>query len=500
MRRFLLILIIASYLSFAGFSAVFGSLEDAETRAKVLERWENELLTLMEEWMIPGMAAGIVYKNETIFEGTYGVKDLATQEPVNLETLFQIGSTTKAFTSALVAMMVEEGVFSWKDRVVDLYPQFGLTDSFAQDNFLVEDLMAQHSGFYPYAGDALAMWGFDREKVLEALPYWPLQYSFRSGFSYVNNLFVVAEEILIRHTGKTYSELIEERIFEPLGMEKSTATMDDFLSERNVVTTHTYTEEGITAIDPEHPFIRWVDPVFPAGGIGSNIPEMLSWVNMHLNMGMAGGNQIISREEILFLHTPKSLVAGNSMDPVTAYCQAWVYNEFEGQKTIWHNGDTSGCHTMVLMIPSAQLGIVILSNLGGQSVPDFLARAFVQLALGKEPAVLKDLHAPHMEIFEDDVVFYPPLPLEEYTGEYYNELFEEMIVELDKEVLVGIVAGGSMALTFEHVTRDLFVIHLLPYIKYIHEVWFKVNELGEIEGFMLWEPSSPEPFWFKKVK
>ncbi len=219
MKKSVLILLIVSVVSFVGFSAVFGELEDLETRAKILERWEAELLTLMDEWMIPGMAAGIIYKNETIFEGAYDVKDLVTQEPVNLETLFQIGSTTKAFTSALVAMMVEEGAFSWKDRVVDLYPQFSLMDSFAQDNFLVEDLMAQHSGFYPYTGDVLAMWGFDREKVLEALPYWPFQYSFRSGFSYVNNLFVVAEEILTRHAARSYSELIEERIFKPLGME-----------------------------------------------------------------------------------------------------------------------------------------------------------------------------------------------------------------------------------------------------------------------------------------
>ncbi len=276
--------------------------------------------------------------------------------------------------------------------------------------------------------------------------------------------------------------------------------MDDFLAADNVVTTHTYTEEGITAIDPELPFIRWVEPVFPAGGIGSNIPEMLSWVNMHLNRGMVDGNQIISREGILFLHTPKSLIGGNSMEPAVAYCQAWVYEEFEEQKVIWHNGDTSGCHTMVLMIPSEQLGIVILSNLGGQSLPDYLARAFVQLAMGKEPEVLKDLHPPQMESYEDDALFYSPLPLEEYTGEYYNELFEEMIVELDEDKLKGVVTSGSMVLTFEHITRDLFAVHLMPYVKYIHEVWFKVNELGEIEGFMLWEPSVPEPFWFKKVK
>ncbi len=497
-KRIFLVLILVALITGVAISGAFSSLDDSRTRQVILERWETELLRLMEEWMIPGMTAGIVYKGEVIFEKAFGVTDLSTMEPVDLNTLFQIGSTTKAFTSALAAILIQEGLFSWKDRVIDLFPEFRMQDTFAQENFLVEDLMAQHSGLYPYAGDVLAMWGFGREKVLEALPYMRPLYSFRAGYSYVNNLFVVVEEIMMRKTGKEYAELLNEKLFEPLGMHSSLATIDEFLEASNKVTLHMYDPTGPIAIDPNEHFIRWVEPVFPAGGIASNIPDMLRWVNMHLNLGKVDGKRLIPEEEILFMHSPRTIVYGNSLEPIRAYCQAWVYEEFEGQKLIWHNGDTSGCHTMVLMIPQAQLGIVILSNVGGQSVPDFLAKAFVQLAIGREPSLLKNLQVPAVVKDHPERRVYPHLPLEEYEGLYYNELFETVFVETDGTKLTGRAVGGSLHLTFEHVTRDLFDVHILPYLKGIHQVSFLLNDQGRVEGLLLWEPSSADPYWFER--
>ncbi len=328
--------------------------------------------------MIPGMAAGIIYNNETIFQQAYGVKDLSTMEPVDLNSLFQVGSTTKAFTSALAAMFVEEGFFDWKDRVVDVYPSLRLRDTYAQESFLVEDLMAQRSGLYPCAEDVLVIWGFDRGKLLQALTYHPTMYSFRSGYSYVNNLFLAVEDLLTKYSGKSYSELLQERIFDPLEMNNSTGTIEDFLSADNIVTTYMYSNGGLLAIDPEDSFIRRVNAVFPAGGICSNIPDMLRWVDLHLNMGTVNGEELLTRDSILFMHTPMTIIHGNSLEPVRAYCQGWVYEEFAGLKTIWHNGDSAGCHVMVLMVPQEQLGIGVLSNVESKkcltSLPELLCR------------------------------------------------------------------------------------------------------------------------------
>lgn len=496
MLRGLLLVCIFCLLAPMAFGG-FHSLEGAVSREAVLDRWEAEILRLKEEWMIPGMSVGVIYRNETIFQQAYGVKDLSSMEPVDIFTLFQVGSTTKAFTSSLAAMFVDEGHFDWNDRVVDLHPDFRLRDRFAQENFLVKDLMAQRSGLYPCAEDILVMWGFDREKLIEALPFHATKYSFRSEFSYVNNLFLIVEDLLTQFSGNSYAELLQERIFDPLGMADTTGTLEDFLSGDNIVTTYMYREGGLLAIDPDDPFITRVNAVFPAGGICSNIPDMLRWVNFHLNLGSVNGTELISREALLFTHTPQTIMRGNSMEPIAAYCQAWIHEEFEGKKLIWHNGDSAGCHVMVLMIPEAHLGVVAFSNVGGHGVPDALAKAFVQITLGKEPTVLETMHFPEFDDDQIDVVYHPSLPLQEYEGIYYNEMLEEVHIRAEDSVLKGKVAGGRRVLEFEHITRDVFTVHIPPYLFDISLVSFKIDVRGEVEGFFLWEENSPEAYWFE---
>lgn len=481
----------------SGALGAFCSLEEPESREEVLKKWEAEVFRVKEEWMIPAMSVGVIYSDETIFQEAYGVKDLSTMEPVHIYTLFQIGSTTKAFTSALAAMFVEEGYFNWSDRVVDLYPNFRLRDRFAQESFLVKDLMAQRSGLYPCAEDILVMWGFDREKLIEALPFHPTKYSFRSEFSYVNNLFLVVEDLFTQFSGKSYAELLQERIFNPLGMVDTTGILEGFLSADNIVTTYMYRNGGLLAINPNNPFSTRVNAVFPAGGICSNIPDMLRWVNFHLNLGTVNGKELISREALLFTHVPQTIMRGKSMEPVAAYCQGWVCEEFEGQRLIWHNGDSAGCHVMVLMIPEAQFGVVVLSNVGEHNVPVVLAKALVQIALGKDPTVLETLHFPDFDDDQIEVAYHPPLPLEEYGGLYYNEMLEQVNIRVEDSVLVGTVAGGRRVLEFEHVTRDVFNVHIPPYLLDISLVSFKIDARGEVEGFFLWEENSPEAYWFQ---
>jgi CubicO group peptidase (beta-lactamase class C family) len=316
MKKLLCYFLVAALVVIIGFSGEFQLLEKSEERTKILKQWEDELKKSMEEWNIPGMTAGIIYDGEVIYKKAFGVKDLSSMEPIDIETVFQIGSTTKAFTSTLSAIFVDGGQFDWKDRVMDLYPAFRLKDVSAQQGFLFEDLMAQHSGLYPYAGDILSIWGFGRDKVLSSLSEWPTMYSFRIELSYVNNLFVVVEEILESYSGKSYSELLREKIFDPLEMNSTRATLDGFINASNAVTTHVNDEGNPVSIDPYDGFIDWIKSLAPAGIISSNINDMLRWVNMYLNKGTVDGNKIVSKENLLITYSPHTYVLGNPSDPL----------------------------------------------------------------------------------------------------------------------------------------------------------------------------------------
>ncbi|MEA2066919.1 MAG: serine hydrolase domain-containing protein [Thermotogota bacterium] len=118
MKKLLCFFLVVALVVIMGFSGELQFLEKSQERATILKQWEVELTKAMEKLNIPGMAEGIIYKDEVIYKNAFGVKDLTSKEPVDIETVFQIGSTTKAFTSALTAIFVDEGIINWRDLVV----------------------------------------------------------------------------------------------------------------------------------------------------------------------------------------------------------------------------------------------------------------------------------------------------------------------------------------------------------------------------------------------
>lgn len=167
-----------------------------EPSKQILQDFEQYAEKSMKEWHIPGMAIGIVQGDKVIYARAFGVKDLSNEDPVNLDTLFQIGSVTKSFTAALTAMLVDEGKFKWDDKVTDYLPDFMLFDPWTTREFQVVDLMSQRSGLPPHAGDSLYLLGYDRAYIKHALRYIPPASSFRSQYTYVNTLYLYVADLI----------------------------------------------------------------------------------------------------------------------------------------------------------------------------------------------------------------------------------------------------------------------------------------------------------------
>ena len=175
---------------------------DQETLQKILADFEAYAEQSRKDWGIPGMAISIVQGDKMIYANGFGVKKQGEDDPVNENTIFQIGSTSKAFTAALVAMMVDEGKLNWKDKVIDYLPDFMMYDPWVTREFLIDDVMAQHSGMPGYASDLLSFIGFDRKHIIHSICYIQPISSFRSEFAYMNNLFLVAAALVEEISGK----------------------------------------------------------------------------------------------------------------------------------------------------------------------------------------------------------------------------------------------------------------------------------------------------------
>jgi len=321
------------FLILLTFTFVFSQSQDLQEK---LNEFEQYIVEMKEAWNVPGMAVGIVEGDQVVFMETFGTLSEKGDTPVDEHTTFQIGSTSKAFTATLMVMLEESGEISWNDRVREHYPEFEMADPWVSKNMRLHDLMAQHSGMSPYAGDMATFFGFDRDYILDKLKYMEPLYQFRKDFTYVNTLFLVSEVILEDKHGKPFQEIMDEKIFTPLSMNDTTISYKDHLQRKNKTITHVFTIEEhsgkkeivLAPLDPLEQQFEWSYTYAPAGGIDSSISDMVKWLSFNMNFGEYNDKRLVSQEGFAFLHKPSTMITSSKEGDLLAYCQGWVYEDF----------------------------------------------------------------------------------------------------------------------------------------------------------------------------
>jgi len=437
---------------------------DAQKVQQLLADFEAYARKGMEEWQIPGMAIAVVQKDSVIFAKGFGVKVKGGSDPVTSNTIFQIGYTTKAFTAELIAMLVDEGKIKWKERVMDYVPDFRMYDPWVTREFMIEDLLAQHSGLPPYSGDAQAFFGFDRRHIQKSLAFIKPVSSFRSEFAYVNHLFLVAAEAVEHLTGKSWEENIRERIFLPLKMSESSYDRKALMEGRDVATGHNVQDNTVTAVPRD---LNWPYIYGPAGGINSNVMDMTQWLRLHINDGTIDGVRLVSEENMNFMHSPKTIATYDAKKELGAYyCQSWIYVDSRPYPFVWHNGGTTGYHSMIAFWPEPKIGMVILTNESSNKLAEALPNYFADLYFGNakkdysqealDEAKKAKAEADATAAKQPETVS-PSLPLNTYVGVYSNPVYEDARVALRNGALTLQIGPGKVELSLRHWNRDTFV-------------------------------------------
>lgn len=478
-----LVLFLFGFIPDAAYSRSVNSGRSSPTNPMVTHAPLSSLLPKLEQyaektrqdWKVPGMAVAIVEQDKLVYAKGFGVKQVGGTDPVDPHTIFQIGSTSKAFTAALVALQVDAKKLQWSDRVVEHLPDFMMADPWVTRELQVWDLMAQHSGMASYAGDLQSFIGFDRQHIIHSLRYLKSVSSFRSEFAYVNNLFLVAAALVEKVTGSSWETNIEQQIFQPLGMTESSTTLQEFNSASNRAIPHAIQDDAIVPLGKDWPFQHWVYVYGPAGGINSNVIDMAKWLQLQLGQGKFAGKPLIGAENMNFLHSPKTIiVAGESAKKASEtnplfgsgvyYAQGWLYVESKPYPLVWHNGGTTGCKTVVAFVPDAGVGIVVLSNLGGTEVPELLTQWFFdqyfavsnkdwnQIVLKK---VQKAKAAAAAKIAKPQRPS-PALPFSAYTGTYRHDIYGEAIVTAKNGKLTLTLGPNKVKTQLHHYDRDTF--------------------------------------------
>jgi CubicO group peptidase (beta-lactamase class C family) len=285
-------------------------------------------------------------------------------------------------TSTVVASVVSDGLVRWDSRIADLDSAFKLHDAYPTEEVTVRDLFAHRSGLSCNAGNDLESLGFDRDTILERLRDLKPTSSFRAGYAYSNFGITEGAVAAVKPTDKSWEDAAEERLYKPLGMSSTSSRHADFLTHANRAELHVPVDGKWTALVKRDP-----DPQSPAGGASSNVRDLAQWVRLVLGNGKYNGVQLIKEEAIAPTHVPL-MERGNT--PVSGapsfYGLGWNV-EFGRYGTIWgHAGAFSqGARTLVSLLPSEQLGIVVLSNSFPTGVPEGLADNFFDLVFAGSP-------------------------------------------------------------------------------------------------------------------
>ena len=313
-------------------------------------------------WQIPAIAVAIIKDGKVVKTIVSGVKDIKSNAPIDENSLFMIGSNSKAFTSILMATLAEEKQLSLKDPVKKWLPYFELKDAWLSKNVNVLDILSHRVGFETFQGDFL---NFDNElsseEIIRKFALIDPTHQYRDTWGYFNTGYTIAGEIIKASTNKTWAEQMREKIFIPLEMTHSLARSEEIKTASNTTLAH-------TIVDGELKIIPYgdIDATAPAGSISSSITDMSKWVIALLNDGTYKDAQIIPKKAIAETIYPRS-IQGNSWHPFnksqfSLYGLGWDLQDYEGYKLVMHTGGIHGYVTSVTTVPEKNLGIVILTN------------------------------------------------------------------------------------------------------------------------------------------
>jgi CubicO group peptidase (beta-lactamase class C family) len=448
---------------------IFSGARFATAQDAALQGLDDYVNKAMKEWEVPGVAIAIVKNDRIVLAKGYGVRKLGEPAAVNEQTIFAIGSASKAFTAAALAMLVDEGKIKWDDPVTKHLPGFQLYDPYVTREMTVRDLLCHRLGLE--RGDLL--WygsNYTRDEILHRVRYLKPSWSLRSRFGYQNIMYLAAGQILQQVTGKSWDDFVRERIFAPLGMKTSSTSTKELARFDNVATPHAKIEDKVQVV----PW-RNIDNIAPAGSINSNVVEVAQWVRLQLNEGKYAEKQLLSSGAIKEMHTPHTIIAQelpySLLFPEArflTYGLGWFVHDFRGRKVVEHGGDIDGMSALVAMMPEEKLGIVILTNLSRNELRSALRYWVFDAYLQAPP---RDWSAEMLKAMKDFLEqgkaaekkaeaervkgTSPSLALEKYAGTYQNDFYGEVKITLENGKLVARY-GSAFVGELEHWHYDTF--------------------------------------------
>ncbi len=402
---------------------------------------DKYILKGMKDWNVPGLSIVIVKDGKVVLMKGYGVRDIETKQLVDENTLFMIASNTKLFTGTALALLEYRGRLSLNDKITKYFPDYRLYDSTSTALVSIKDMLSHRIGTKTYQGD-FTFWNskLSRSEIMQKMRYLKPIEPFRQTYGYCNSCFLVAGEVIPVVTRQPWEVFIFDSIIMPLDMQNTHMLSAGIDQRRNVATPYTTSySEKLTVV----PYDQW-DNLAPAASIVSNVKDLSNWLLFQIDSGRYKNKQILPFEVLQKTREAVSLISSKKNANYPMHLRGYGLGlntaDYAGRQIYWHTGGAGGMVSNVCFVPEENLGIAILTNNDDQSFYELLRYqvldAYLKLPFKNHSQRQLTIALKDRKEQLDQIKNWrarrkgnaPPLPFENYVGEYNNQIYGDISI------------------------------------------------------------------------
>lgn len=350
---------------------------------KRLKGIDKDLNTLLQTAKAAGFSVAVVEKDKVIYSAGFGYRDYEKKLPADANTLFAIGSSTKAFTSAVLGLLRADGKLDFDDSPLKYVPELKFYNNDLNGNVNIEDLMSHRTGIPRHDYSWYLFPTHNRDSIIQRIKYQEPFTGLRKQWHYNNFMFTVQGVIAEKITGKSWEDNIRERFLVPLGMTRTNVSIAEMKSASNAALGYDVKNDVITKTDYYD-----IASMAPAGAINSSANDVANWLIMWINKGKFNGKEILPENYINEAMSSHSVIHGGLPSKefpntfMANYGYGWMLSSYKGHYRVEHGGNIDGFSASVAFFPADNIGIVVLANQNGSSIPSLVRNTIADRLLG----------------------------------------------------------------------------------------------------------------------
>lgn len=506
MRRLLLVLLLSSFFVSPSFS---------QKKPDVFKTLDTELEKARVALKTPGFAVAIVQKDKIVYAKGFGYKDVENQVPVTENTLFAIGSSSKAFTSAVLGVLRKDEKIDFDKRPGKYIPELRFAEPWMNEQIIVKDLMAHRTGLPRHDFSWFMFPSESKSELIKRIEFQEPFTGLRQKWYYNNWMFFLQGEIGARITGKTWEQNVKELFFDKLGMTRSNFRIPEMEKDADKSFGYSVELDGkTTRMDYYN-----IAAMGPAGAINSSVSEMSNWLITWINGGKFKGEQIIPEDYVKEAMSAQMVVSAGTPSKehpdvqFSNYGYGWFLASYRGHYRVEHGGNIDGFSASASFFPTDSLGIMILTNQNGSPLPNVVRNMVADRMLNLEPAdwlgetvkrleEAKEAQAKAKAAADSTAkvsLTKPSHILMDYTGTYEHPGYGKLEIDLKNDTLF--VQTGLLGGFLEHKDYDTFNMYLIyqgePNTDNAFPFQFVSNMTGDISGLKAPFEPALDPIEFK---